>query len=203
MPHNTATAGMNQPVVDYFQLLDLPRHPWVDPAALKAKYHAMVSQRHPDQAGGSQQRFILLGEAVACLKEMHSRLGHLIDLEFPEESGSASIRPDDQLFQAVAGSLENARIVRQELRRATTKLAVSTGLAKLAKSITALQKQLTAVRNKRAEQEQLCRDAGSGWALRGARYWREEATRARYYAKWQKELEETLFICNNLRSTHR
>lgn len=183
--------------LDYFEMLGLPRHPWVDPVILKANYHSAASQRHPDQAGGSQDRFIRLGEAVTCLRETHSRLRHLIDLEFPGDTKGITARPDTELFQSVASSLESARLIQQEIRRATTNLSRTSSVAKLLKCIPVLEKQLAVVKSKRAEQDQLCRTAGPQWALLGAVFWKEETSRARYYAKWQRELEDTLFTCRN------
>jgi hypothetical protein len=191
---NSVDVG-SPPSVDYFATLGLQRHPWVDPLLLKANYHAEASMRHPDQAGGSQSLFILLGEAVACLRKPHSRLRHLVELEFPDNTKPITTRPDTDLFQTVANSLESVRLIEQELRRTTTKLSRSAALAKMAKWVPAVEKQLAVVKSKRDEQDQLCRDAGMHWALRGPEFWKQEASRARYYAKWQSELEEALFAC--------
>jgi hypothetical protein len=201
MPHpDSAATGEHSPT-DYFALLELPRSPWVDPLLLKKNYHASASLRHPDHAGGSQSRFLALAEAVSCLREVHTRLRHLVELEFPAHHGGAAFRPDADLFQGVASSLNDAKRLQSEFRRATTKLARSTMLPNLVKAIHDLEKQLAGVKKKRAEQDELCRKAEADWIRFGPVFWSDEASRALFYSKWQRELEDALFACRNLVAT--
>jgi hypothetical protein len=187
----------NTQALDFFAVLGLPRHPWVEPAILKENYHAAASETHPDHTGGNQARFILLGQAVACLKETHARLRHLVELEFPGETKTAP-RPDAALFAPVARALDEAKKKRAGLRQATTLLARTTALADLKSTLVPLEKQLEEVGSRRLELEDLCRLAGADWKSRGAAFWSAGASRARFYAKWSRELEDAIFACRNL-----
>jgi curved DNA-binding protein CbpA len=74
-------------VGDYFALLDEPRRPWLDAAALKEKFLARSSATHPDkcpeaaQQAGAARSFAALNAAYQCLAEPKSRLRHLLELE--------------------------------------------------------------------------------------------------------------------------
>ena len=76
-------------MTDYFALLDEPRRPWLDEAALKQKFLARSSELHPDRVHGANdaerrianQRYTELNSAYACLREPRDRLRHLLELE--------------------------------------------------------------------------------------------------------------------------
>ncbi|MBI4326204.1 MAG: hypothetical protein HY674_13215 [Chloroflexi bacterium] len=75
--------------MDYFALLSEPRHPWVDPERLKAKFLALLAAAHPDRVrrGGeaekaaAEERAAELNAAYNCLREPKDRLQHLLELE--------------------------------------------------------------------------------------------------------------------------
>ena len=73
--------------MDCFTLLDEPRLPWLDAAALKEKFLARSAQTHPDKfpepAGkaAAQVRFTDLNNAHNTLAEPKRRLSHLLFLE--------------------------------------------------------------------------------------------------------------------------
>ena len=74
---------------DYFALLDEPRQPWLDVAALKEKFIARSAEVHPDRvhtAGEADklkatERYAELNAAHSCLREPRDRLLHLLHLE--------------------------------------------------------------------------------------------------------------------------
>lgn len=76
-------------VTDYFELLDEPRRPWLDPTSLNKKFLALSSQSHPDRFHNSSEseqqtagrRFAELNSAYQCLREPELRLRHLLELE--------------------------------------------------------------------------------------------------------------------------
>lgn len=76
-------------MTDYFALLDEPRRPWLDPEALKAKFHQRSAELHPDRVHGrsaaeraqAQDRYTELNAAYTCLREPKDRLLHLLTLE--------------------------------------------------------------------------------------------------------------------------
>lgn len=76
-------------MVDYFALLDEPRRPWLDPAALKTRFYELSATLHPDRAHGAttpekeqaHRRFTELNAAYQCLQDPRQRLRHLLELE--------------------------------------------------------------------------------------------------------------------------
>ena len=76
-------------IVDYFQLLDEPRQPWLDADALKQKFLARSGKMHPDRfhtapAGEREtagRLYAELNAAWQCLREPKERLRHLLELE--------------------------------------------------------------------------------------------------------------------------
>src|SRR5688572_29394167 len=76
-------------MTDYFALLDEPRRPWLDPEALKVKFHQRSAELHPDRVhrqsasdkAKAQERYTELNAAYTCLREPKDRLLHLLTLE--------------------------------------------------------------------------------------------------------------------------
>src|SRR5580765_7856135 len=76
-------------MTDYFALLGVPRRPWVDEEALKARFLELSAGAHPDrvhEAGADEKqranaRFAEVNAAYTCLREPKSRLAHLFELE--------------------------------------------------------------------------------------------------------------------------
>jgi DnaJ-domain-containing protein 1 len=76
-------------MTDYFALLDEPRRPWLDPEALKAKFHQRSAELHPDRVHGesaaekaqAQDRYTELNAAYTSLRQPKDRLLHLLTLE--------------------------------------------------------------------------------------------------------------------------
>jgi curved DNA-binding protein CbpA len=67
-------------MTDYFALLEQPRLPWLDPAALKEVFHRKTLEQHPDSAG-AQGDFATINEAYQVLQDPKRRLHHLLSLE--------------------------------------------------------------------------------------------------------------------------
>jgi curved DNA-binding protein CbpA len=76
-------------VVDYFALLNFPRNPWLDPAAVQARFLELSAAAHPDRVHGlgsdqiaeANRKFSDLNKAAAVLRDPKERLQHLIALE--------------------------------------------------------------------------------------------------------------------------
>ncbi len=80
-------------MTDYFALLGLPRRPWLDPEALKERFHQLAAQHHPDVAGKSAA-FEGINAAYRVLRDPASRLRHLLELEeVCEPAQSAKLPP--------------------------------------------------------------------------------------------------------------
>jgi len=70
-------------MIDYFALLQQPRRPWLDPEALKEKYHELTKAAHPDRPSStnSDSDFASINEAYRVLLDPKLRLDHLLNLE--------------------------------------------------------------------------------------------------------------------------
>ena len=96
---------------DYFALLDEPRLPWLDADALKAKFHTLSSEAHPDRVHSAleaekqaaNERYAELNAAYNCLREPKDRLRHLLELELGGKPGGIERVPEDamELFTRV------------------------------------------------------------------------------------------------------
>src|SRR5262245_66602512 len=75
--------------MDYFNLLQVPRRPWLNLEELKGSFLSLSAALHPDhlepvsdadkEAAG--QRYAELNAAYQCLREPRDRLNHLLELE--------------------------------------------------------------------------------------------------------------------------
>ena len=76
-------------MTDCFALLGEPRRPWLDPEALKKKFHLLSAEVHPDRVHGSgplekqaaQDRYTAVNAAYQCLRHPKERLRHFLQLE--------------------------------------------------------------------------------------------------------------------------
>ena len=77
------------PAADYFELLEIPRRPWIDVDALKQRFLARSTALHPDRFHGDDaatraapsREYMALNTAYQTLRESRDRLLHLIELE--------------------------------------------------------------------------------------------------------------------------
>ena len=69
---------------DHFAHLEEPRRPLVDQAGVKAKFHALTTEHHPDVSAANSPDFAAVNIAFNTLREPRLRLRHLLELEAPE-----------------------------------------------------------------------------------------------------------------------
>lgn len=186
------------PPEDFFALLGLSPHPWVDTAELKQNYHAAASQAHPDHATGDAAHFLRLGEAVACLKDPAARLRHLVALQYGADLPKIRTKPPMEIFTLVAESLRQADSAALQMKIANTPLGQAAALAAVQKSVAELKKVLGRVEEALGQLEATCREAGADWPERGADYWSGLAAEAVYLGKWQRQLGDQIFRLANL-----
>jgi DnaJ-domain-containing protein 1 len=75
--------------MDHFAVLDHPRLPWIDPAALKERFQQLSMTAHPDRfhTGTTEElttattRYAELNAAHSCLRDPKTRVLHLLELE--------------------------------------------------------------------------------------------------------------------------
>ncbi len=88
-------------MTDCFTLFDEPRRPWLDAAALKAKFLARSSAVHPDRVHSApeaerataQECYTALNAAFNTLREPKDRLQHLLELESGAKPGNIQSTP--------------------------------------------------------------------------------------------------------------
>jgi curved DNA-binding protein CbpA len=90
---------------DNFALLNEPRRPWIEPAALRQKYLALSSKFHPDRVHNAppaeriaaDQRYSEINAAYNCLREPKERLRHLLELELGEKPADIQRVPPEMM----------------------------------------------------------------------------------------------------------
>jgi curved DNA-binding protein CbpA len=119
-------------MTDYFALLHEPRRPWLDADALKARFHTLSAEVHPDRvhqasAGdklAANQRYTELNVAYNFLREPRSRIRHLLELELGAKPSDLTNVPEDlmDLFFAVGKVFRAVDALLVEKGRATSPL---------------------------------------------------------------------------------
>jgi curved DNA-binding protein CbpA len=119
-------------VTDNFALLHEPRRPWLDPEALKSKFLALASEKHPDKRSASNeteklaanQRYADFNAAYHCLADPKLRLLHLLELELgakPRDVQQIPVTLAD-MFAEVATNCRNADAFLAQKSRAASPL---------------------------------------------------------------------------------
>lgn len=134
-------------MTDYFALLEQPRGPWLDPAALRDAYHRKTLQTHPDTATpGRESDFAQLNEAYQVLQDPKRRLHHLLSLEncVPPSANQAVPQELQELFLLIGTSTQRANALLEKIR--TTSNALSRSLLK--PQMVEMQKEVSDLREK-------------------------------------------------------
>lgn len=106
-------------MTDYFALLEQPRVPWLDPAALKEVFHRKTLEQHPDAAAPpSGDTFAELNEAYQVLRDPKRRLQHLLELQGSPPSRTAESVPSElqELFLRIGEWNQQARLLLERIR---------------------------------------------------------------------------------------
>jgi curved DNA-binding protein CbpA len=137
-------------MTDYFALLEQPRAPWLDAAALKEIYHRKTLQSHPDTGTPDQaDDFAQLNEAYQVLQDPKRRLHHLLTLEncAPPSGHQAVPQELQDLFLLLGGLSQRANRVLEQSRTTSNALARSL----LQPQIVEIQKEVNELRAKVTE----------------------------------------------------
>ncbi len=126
------SAAGRGPVVDFFQLLNEPRQPWLDTDALKRRFFAISTNAHPDRFHGASaaeqvttgRHYTELNAAWQCLREPKERLRHLLELERGAPPADIQRVPPDltDRFFAVGRLCREATIFLEEKARTSSPL---------------------------------------------------------------------------------
>ena len=97
--------------LDCFQILEIPRQPWIDDAQLKDHFHRLAAIQHPDTSSGSTSAFSELNTAWQTLREPATCLRHFLSLEHPGVLAIAERTPTDlgDLFMEIADARQSAQ----------------------------------------------------------------------------------------------
>ena len=111
-------------MVDHFAVLGIPRAAWVDAEELKARFHRLSAERHPDAAGGDGAAFTELNAAWQALREPAGCLRHFLELEHPDALASAGQTPPElaDLFMDIAAFRQAAQKFAAKYSAATSPL---------------------------------------------------------------------------------
>lgn len=186
-------------MTDYFALLEQPRAPWLDSAALKESYHRKTLQSHPDTVAPDRESdFAELNEAYQVLQDPKRRIHHLLSLEnCPPPSAHQTIPGELQdLFLLIGGLNQRANLLLEKIR--TTSNALSRSLLK--PQIVELQKEAGSlrdqVRNLDAAASERLRELNSAWQNDPAEQVAELSnlySRFAYLSRWSVQLDELAF----------
>jgi curved DNA-binding protein CbpA len=115
-------------MTDYFALLEQPRAPSLDLAALKEAFHRKTLKQHPDtKQAGTEDQFALLNEAYQVLRDPKRRLQHLLELQGGGAAAGQQTIPGDlqELFLQIGATIQRAKSILEQLGAATTALSRS------------------------------------------------------------------------------
>jgi curved DNA-binding protein CbpA len=113
-------------MTDYFAVLEQPRAPWLDLAALKEVFHRKTLEQHPDSSQGNEADFAKLNEAFQILQDPKRRLHHLLSLE--NRAPSANQAPPselEELFLEIGTLNQKATQLLAKMRTASSPLSKS------------------------------------------------------------------------------
>lgn len=111
--------------MDCFQLLQLPRAPWLNEDVARDQFQRLAATVHPDSGHADPSAFVALNHAWQVLKAPTSRLRHFLELEHPDALASAAPNPaiSGDLFMDVASVQQEAAAVASKLAGAQSPLA--------------------------------------------------------------------------------
>ena len=128
--------------MDPFEILSLPRRPFLDDEEIATAYRKLAGALHPDQQGGDAAAFRELGEAAAILRDPARRLKELAGISashpFPEKAA--------ELFSKVAEILQRSDALIAQTGTASnalTKALLMAPLKSLSLDLSSVQEQLS------------------------------------------------------------
>ena len=172
--------------MDPFEILSLPRRPFLDDEEIGSAYRKLAGELHPDQAGGDAIAFRKLGEAAAILRDPARRLRELAG------TGSGGNLPPHaaELFPPIAEILQRADTLLEKQSQASNALAKAL-LASPAKTVmTDLKSILTLIRTWRASLDQELIKIDQGWPEHDSATLLLLADSFAYEGRWENQLRE-------------
>lgn len=111
-------------MTDFFALLEEPHRPWLEPEALKEKYHLLTARHHPDVAGATAD-FAEINRAYHVLADPAARLRHLLEVETPDALSRAQPVPEEiaAFFAPVAEARQRVDVFLKKHAASTSPLS--------------------------------------------------------------------------------
>jgi curved DNA-binding protein CbpA len=177
--------------MDAFQVLGLPRRPWLDIHDIRAAFQRLSRDLHPDAAGGDADRFVDLNAAQATLSHPAARLRLLAGESTPGAEGT-SFAGDADLFMAVGATVQKARALRTKAVGATSPLSRALLAADASRMCGNIEMGLGQVEAALSLVEGKLRAMDEAWPAVSAADLLAMATRFDRLLKWKSELADFL-----------
>jgi curved DNA-binding protein CbpA len=185
-------------MTDYFALLDQPRAPWLDLAALKEVFHRKTLEQHPDSTPAAAGDFAKLNEAYQVLRDPKRRLRHLLELQGESAASTNQVVPQElqELFLEIGALNQRTTQLLEKIRAASSPLSRSL----LKGEVVAAQKEVTSLRDKVRQltetADERLRQMNPGWLTNSAAQIAETFAlylRFSYLGRWSAQLDELAF----------
>ncbi len=195
---------------DFFELLDLPRQPWLDAAEVKSRFAQLAAPIHPDRVHESDAAtrktatddYAELNTACQTLSDTRLRLKHLIELETgesPSDIGQVPGHISDLFFEAGQVFLKAGHVIKARDDKAAPMVRAG-WMSRAMDQVDALRQLQTRLEDHLEKLDDRCRRLGGSWPAGGPKSLNELAHLFRDYSylnKWlgqarEKQLQLTL-----------
>jgi len=170
---------------DPFELLGLPRRPWLDEGAIRTAFQEQARHWHPDAPGGDADRFAAINAAQAALSEPAVRLQLLVgDAPLP------AMPPDPALGFRVGSGIRDADAAAARRAACRTALELALIASDLAAARLALQGLRREVEQSLVSARESLRTLDVQWPDVSPGRLAEAAAEFRFLRRWLVQLRE-------------
>ncbi|HEY8904323.1 MAG TPA: J domain-containing protein [Chthoniobacterales bacterium] len=177
--------------MDAFEVLGLPRRPWLDARDIRVAFQELSRNLHPDAVGGDAGRFVALNAAHATLSHPGARLRLLAGGSAPGVEGSLPTG-DSDLFMLVGAIVHKARALRTKATAATSALSRALLAADASRICGDVEMGLGQIDAALGAAEERLRAMDEAWPTVSAADLQALATRFDRLMKWRSELADFL-----------
>lgn len=177
-------------MTDYFALLEQPRAPWLDSAALKEVFHRKTLEQHPDSTRETEGGFAELNRAYQVLQDPKRRLHHLLSLQNRAPSAHQAVPSDlEELFLQIGAFNQSANQLLEKMRAASNPLSRSL----LRAAVVEAQRELGALRDKVQELNAAADARTRQTEAKQIEELSDLHQRFAYLGRWSAQLDELAF----------
>lgn len=191
-------------MTDFFALLELPRSPWLEVAAVKERFATKSGPVHPDRVhqaddatrAAATTRYAELNAAQQCLADTRQRLRHLIELETGQPPSDVGVVPPhiSELFFKVGQSLRTVDELVHQKRAATSPMVQAQVMRQAMDRMESLRGVIGELEQRRSKLDDRCRALGADRGRAGDRMsiLTELHRDYSYLNRWLEQLRERL-----------